>query len=178
MRLRTLLAVAIASVGLLLAAPASSAVAYPPTTCPTISVSTTTPLAGATITVTGTNFIPNAHLTLKLQSNGHVLAHVVANAQGKFTVSVTMPANLLGSQVIVAVGGGAVPGCPADPVQTVNLQAGGQTSGGGTGGGGGTAFTGVDVLLLLAVAGGLVGIGIALNGASKRKRRLYPNELG
>jgi hypothetical protein len=178
-RLRTLLALVVASIGLLIAAPAASAVAYPPTTCPTLSVSTTTPLAGATITVTGSNFTPGANITLELHTTTYVLAHVTASASGAFSASVTMPAGVTGAHDIVATGGASVPGCPASPVQAIDLQAGAQATGvAGGGGGGGTAFTGVDVLLLLAVAGGLVAIGVAFNSGGKRRRRLYPNELG
>ncbi len=156
--------------------------AYPPTTCPTLSVSTTTPLAGATITVTGSNFTAGAHITLELHTTTYVLAHVTASASGAFTASVTMPAGVTGAHDIVATGGASVPGCPASPIQAINLQARrpGHWCRGWRrrGGGGGTAFTGVDVLLLLAVAGGLVAVGVAFNSGGKRRRRLYPNELG
>jgi hypothetical protein len=160
---------------LLLAAPAASAVAYPPTTCPTLSVSTTTPLAGGTVTVSGSNFAANAHVTLELHTTVYVLAHVTASAAGAFTATVTLPAGVVGSHQIVATGGGSVPGCPAEPSQVLNIQASGTGagSGGGGGAGGGTAFTGVDILLLVAVAAALVGVGFAVNSSGKRRRRVY-----
>jgi hypothetical protein len=178
-----MVALALAAASLVIAGPAAQAVAYPPTICPTISVSTTTPLAGEAITVTGTNFIPGATVRLELDSSATVLKTVTASASGTFTTQVTMPAGLLGSHTILASGGGGGPGCPADPIQIVNAHGpggggGSLGNGGGTNGGGGTAFTGVDVLLLVLIAGLLVTAGVMLNRGGKRRRQVYSGELG
>jgi hypothetical protein len=180
MRLRTFLALALASACLIVAGPAAQAVAYPPTICPTIAVSTTTPLVGEAITVSGVNFTANAHVRLELHTKVYVLANVTTSAQGTFSTSVTMPAGVVGSHTIVAIGGGAVPGCPAEPIQIVKVQPPGGNGGGNGGGsnGGGTAFTGVDVLLLVLIAALLVGAGVMLNRGGKRRRPVYPNEIG
>jgi hypothetical protein len=82
---------------------------------------------------------------------------------------------VVGAHTIVAVGG-AVAGCP-QPVQTVTLQTAGQSTGANNTGGG-TAFTGVDVLLLLLAAGVLVTAGVMMNRGGKRRRAVYPNEIG
>jgi hypothetical protein len=185
MRLRTLLALALATASLVIAGPAAEAVAYPPTICPTISVSTTTPLVGETITVAGVNFTPGAKVRIELNANPkvYVLANVTASATGTFSTPVTFPAGVTGTNTIRAVGGGGGPGCPANAIQVIKLHNGGESSsnGGGTNnnGGGGTAFTGVDVLLLLLIAALLVGAGVMLNrGGGRRRRQVYPGELG
>jgi hypothetical protein len=178
-----MLALAIASAGLVIAAPAASAdaVAYPPTTCATVAVSTTTPLAGSSFTVTGSNFTPNIALTIELHTKTYVLGHVTTSATGAFSITVNLPAGVLGNHLVVAVGDAAVASCPPDPSQIIDVQAAGESTGvagGGGGGGGGTAFTGVDVLLLVVVAAVLIVGGFALNRGGGKRRRLYPNELG
>src|SRR5579875_168515 len=47
--------------------------AYPPTICPTLAVSTTTPLEGQPITVSGVNFAPHTKLTLELHTQTYDL---------------------------------------------------------------------------------------------------------
>lgn len=179
---------ALAAASLMIAGPAAQAVAYPPTICPTIAVSTTTPLAGEAITVSGMNFVAGATVRLELDSSATVLKTVTASASGTFTTQVTMPADLLGSHTILASGGGGGPGCPADPIQIVQVHGPGGSGveatsvpGAGAGGansGGGTAFTGVDVLLLVIIAGLLVTAGVMLNRGGKRRRQVYSGELG
>jgi hypothetical protein len=177
-----MVALALAAASLVIAGPAAQAVAYPPTICPTISVSTTTPLAGEAITVTGTNFTAGATVRLELDSSATVLKTVTASGSGTFTTQVTMPAGMLGSHTIIASGGGGGPGCPSEPIQIVNAHGpgggGAGGNGGGTNSGGGTAFTGVDVLLLVLIAGLLLTAGIMLNRGGKRRRQVYSGELG
>ncbi len=172
MKIRAILALVFASVGLMVAvAPAATAAGpYPPSTCDNLSVSTTTPLEGASITITGENFAPNASIRLELHSAVSTLATVRSDGNGAFSVRVTLPAGVTGTHQIVPVGG-LVAGCPQKSV-TITIQANGGTNGNGTGGGsnGGTAFTGVDIALLLAIAAGLLGIGVLLNRRSKPAR--------
>ncbi|MDT4938215.1 MAG: hypothetical protein QOG80_1886, partial [Pseudonocardiales bacterium] len=70
-------------VGTASAAPSTTATPYPPS-CPIMSVSTTTPNPGQTITVTGSNFHPSVDLTINLDTNV-VLAHVLTSAGGSFS---------------------------------------------------------------------------------------------
>lgn len=172
MKIRAILALVFASVGLMVAvAPAATAAGpYPPSTCRTLSVSTTTPLEGGSLTVTGENFAPNAQVRIELHTTVSVLATVTSDGNGSFSTSVTLPAGVTGTHRIVAVGGN-VAGCPDKSVE-ITIQANGGTNGNGTGGGsnGGTAFTGVDIALLLAIAAGLLGIGVLLNRRSKPAR--------
>jgi hypothetical protein len=176
-RLSLLVAVAFALLGLVVPATSAGAapVAYPATLCPTLSVSTTMPLVGATITVSGVNFDPNATIKLELESKPWLLATVKSDAQGAFTVNVKLPAGVFGSHLIVAVGGTTQrgPGCPVDPSQLLHIQNPGTSggNGGGNGNGGGTAFTGVDVLLLVLLAAVLLSVGVAINRSGKRRKQ-------
>ncbi|MDT4915221.1 MAG: hypothetical protein QOC66_4349 [Pseudonocardiales bacterium] len=176
-----LLALAVASAGLLLAAPAAgaapAALPYPSTTCPTLAVSTTTPLVGASITVTGSKFANNADVRLELHTTVYVLGHVTTSATGTFQTTVTLPAGVVGAHELQAIGGGANadPGCPPDPIQIINIHAGASAA---ANGGGGTAFTGVDVLLLVLVAALLLGAGVVLNRSGRKGRRRTYADVG
>lgn len=173
-----------ASVALLfgLSAPAGATpaqpLAYPPTVCATLAVSTTTPAENEPITVSGVNFSPNTTLTLELDNSAHKLGTVRTDAQGSFTTTVTMPPGVTGSHLIIAVGG-TTKNCPVDPSVRIDIQAAGRQGGGAAGGGsgsggshGGTAFTGVDILLLLVIAAGLVGAGVALVRSGRRRKQV------
>jgi hypothetical protein len=172
MKLRATLALGLAAAWLALVSPsagASTVLDYPAIPCSTLSVSTTNPLPGARITVTGTLFAPHANVRLELSGTGDTLGTVTTNSAGSFKTTVTLPADAQGRQQIVAVGGdvaGSV-GCPADPSQSLDIQ-GASTSTGASGGG--TAFTGVDILALLAAAAVLVGGGVLLQRSGKRRR--------
>lgn len=173
--------------GVLIPATAASAQphAYPPTICPTVAVSTTTPLEGQSITVSGVNFAPHTKLTLELHTQTYDLGTVTTDAQGTFTTTVKLPAGVSGSHLIVAVGGN-ITSCPADPSAHLDIQGTGQPSGTSTssqgagvgggsghgGNGGGTAFTGVDILLLVLIAAGLLGAGVALVRSGKRRKQV------
>lgn len=177
-RLSLIFAAVLALLGFVVPATSAAAapVAYPVTICATLSVSTTTPLVGASITVAGVNFDPNATIKIELESKPWLLATVKSDAQGSFTVTVKLPAGVLGAHLIVAIGGNTQgqASCPADPSQLLHIQGvgGGQTGGGGTGGtnGSGTAFTGIDVLLLVLLAAALLGVGVAINRSGKRRK--------
>ncbi|MBN9620294.1 MAG: hypothetical protein J0H43_11280, partial [Actinobacteria bacterium] len=158
MRLRALTALLGLTAAILAAIPEATSFAYPPGTCATLSVSTTVPLPGESITVTGAHFDPNSTIALKLVPPGTTLTTVHSSSTGTFTTHVTMPSSATGNHDIVAVGGNtaAGPGCPADPAQTLYIQSTG--TGGSTGapasngGGGGPAMTGLDIAGLIAAA--------------------------
>ncbi|MDT4925202.1 MAG: hypothetical protein QOG01_2915 [Pseudonocardiales bacterium] len=175
MRVRAILALAVASLWLVVVAPASSAsaaAAYPPIPCPTLSVSTTTPLAGTSITVSGSNFTPNASVRLELHTQVDVLANVTTSNNGSFSVNVRLPAGVTGDHDIVAIGGtetGAT-GCPASETIVIHDVGGASTSAPG-GNGGGTAFTGIDILALIAVAAVLLAAGVLLNRRGNSAKR-------
>ena len=148
----------------------AGAATYPPTTCATIAVSTTTPRPGQTITVTGEEFQSNVQVTITMTPYGITLAKVTTDSNGKFSTGITMPLDARGDQLIHANGPGKV--CPADPIQiTVSGGAPGGGSGGAGGGTGGPpAMTGVDVALLVGVALALLGAGVLFTRGGRRTR--------
>ena len=173
MRLRAIsaLAVAILAAVFLPMAQASAsprALDYPPTTCPgTLSVSTTHPLPGETITVTGTGFTPGANVHLVLRTKTYDLGTFTANDQGSFVAHVTLPKGVYGRHLVIAVSGAPnVKQCPGDPIQIQSP--GGEST--GPGGPPGTSFTGTDLLMILIAAAVLIGAGVVFMQSGKRRK--------
>jgi len=167
MKLRAIaLAVAVLGAALFFT-PVMQAQAYPPTGCPgSLSVSTTTPLAGETITVTGTGFTPGAQVHLVMHTKVYDLGTFTANAQGSFTAQVTLPDNVFGKHLVIATSGAPhIQQCPGDPIQ-IHGPGGVNSSPGGHHG---TSGTGVDVAIILLTAAALLGIGFAVARGGKRR---------
>jgi hypothetical protein len=131
--------------------------------------------------VAGSHFRALAHVTIALDTESDVLAHVTTNAQGKFSTRVTLPANKPGRHTLKAFGGQqtGVPSCPAHATQSLRIQSAANgpapsssAAGGGGGGGGGTAFTGVDIAALVALALLLIGLGVTANRRGSAKRAM------
>lgn len=170
MKLRAMVALAAAMIGAVFLSPAAHAApapGYPPHGCPgQLSVSTTHPLPGETITVTGTNFRADARVHLVMHTTTYDLGTFTANAQGHFTAEVRLPRGVAGNHVILATSGAAhIRQCAGQPIQIhrpggVNAQPPGH----------GTSFTGIDILIILLVAAGLLGAGVALTRSGKRRR--------
>jgi hypothetical protein len=175
MKLRAILALAVAAFAALFVAPGAHAATtlYPVNQCASLSVSTTNPLPGETITVSGTNFTPNASVRLELHSSVIVLGTVKADAQGSFTTTVKLPSNLTGTHVIFAATGFDPLGGQCVPSASLGIQPGSTN----TPPPGGTSFTGVDILAMVLGAVALLGIGYALNRSGKR-RHTYANDIG
>ena len=172
MRLRAVIALAVAVVAAVFISPAArssaspGAFAYPPTTCPgELSVSTTHPLIGETITVSGSNFNAHAAVHLVLDTRSHSLGTFDTNGQGSFSAQVQLPAGVLGTHVIVALSG--APNIGQCPGVTIQIHAPEATSTGPPGGP--TSFTGVDILIIVLIAAGLLGAGVALTRGGKRR---------
>ena len=174
MRLRAIVALAAAILAAVFFSPAAQSSAspraldYPPTTCPgSLSVSTTHPLPGETITVTGAGFTAGANVHLVMHTKVYDLGTFKADAQGSFTAQVTLPGGVVGRHVILAVSGAAnIQDCPGVPI---HIQTPGGTSTGTGGHHGGNSFTGVDILLILLAAAALLAAGVALNRGGKRR---------
>ena len=165
-----LAAIVVALSSVFLLAPSSSALSsaqairaaapYPPVFCPTISISTTHPFPGETITISGQGFDGVQSLTLVLTPGNVVLGHVATSTAGTFTTHVTLPAGVTGSKVIRADGSGS--DCPVD---SINIQVSSNppphnpTN---------LPFTGVDVLTALAIALALIGVGLLLTRGGRR----------
>jgi len=181
MRIRATLALVVALAGLALGAPSATAAraaasdpVYPPTVCATIFVSTTNPLEGASIGVTGENFFANATTHLYIKSPHILLRTVKTDGDGRLATTVKLPDGLFGHRILQAEGGHSGDnGCAADPFQIQQGAAASQSGGGGgSSNGGGTAFTGVDVAGLLAIAAALVGVGVLLNRRGRNAKRV------
>jgi hypothetical protein len=170
MRLRAILALAAAGVAALLFAPAAQAAGdYPPSICATLSVSTTAPLPGEQITVSGSDFNANASVRLELHSNTVVLKTVTTDSTGSFSTLVTLPSNVSGTHTIVAATGFNSAGGTCPPPE-ISLGFQGQSSSQGGGHHGGTSGTGQDILIMLIAAAVLISAGVAFNRSGKRRR--------
>lgn len=181
-RLLQLVAVALGAFSLcMVSGVAPAAYSYPVSTCALLAVSTTVPNADASITVTGTGFLPGEHLTIMISSTPTALGTVTTSATGTFSKVVRIPASFTGSHDIYTVGGSE--SCPVDPV---GIQVGGHDTGGsGTGGqatggqsaghsgtnSGGLPFTGFDSILFLLIALAAVGAGLLFVRAGRQNRR-------
>lgn len=155
--------VAVLGVDSAAAAPSSTA-PYPPSTCASLAISTTTPYPGQTITLTGTNFAANEKISLKLDT-GALLGTVTTSASGSFSTKVTIPNDASGNHTITVVSRDDV--CPIEPIQ---IQAQGiDAASNSNGGGSGLASTGVNVLIGLLVAAALITGGVLLSRSGRRR---------
>jgi len=169
MKLRAISALTVAVLGMVLFAPLATADAYPPTTCASLSVSTTQPAAGETITVSGVNFTANTSVHLVLNTTTTDLATVSSDAQGSFSTPVKLPAGLTGAHAVVAVSGAPTGHGCGRPHVVVDIQPFGSSTPTGAHHGG-NSFTGVDLLLVVLVAAVLIAAGVALTRGAKRGR--------
>lgn len=153
---------------LTIAAPGSTAAPY--VKAPTLSVSTTSPCEGESLTVTGTDFVPGSTLQLTLQSSPTSLGSVVVNANGGFTATVKLPAGVTGTHEIVAAG----PPTPRNPnraTATITIRlcpvsaAAPPPSRPGP-----AAFTGADIAGLIALVVVLLGAGGAFVYIGRRRK--------
>jgi hypothetical protein len=137
---------------------ATSASAAPYANQATLSVSTTNPAVGGTLTVSGSGYAAGETVNLTLESASVSLGSAVANASGDFTTSVTLPSGFSGQHTIV--GTGATSGESASVV--ICIGSCGTSGSASSGGGGGLAITGVAVAVigglgvLLLIGGGLM----------------------
>jgi LPXTG-motif cell wall-anchored protein len=116
--------------------------------------------AGKTITVTGTGYAPGSTVTLAIYSTPTVLTTVVADANGAFTVTVTVPAGLAaGKHTLVAAGVDDL-----GNARYVNLEVT-VTSGGGVR----LANTGADVTVPALGGIAVLGLGAGLIVAARRR---------
>lgn len=145
---------------------------------PTLSVVSPTTAAGSTQTVVGTGFLPGDRVTvtITLADGSTIVLTAVADANGSFTLTFTVPDDL-GLATLVAVGERSGTASTTMTVVSGGIAGGGGptvTDGGGTTGaaaaaagsgssdGGGLAFTGVAVAatgglaLLLVLTGGVL----------------------
>jgi hypothetical protein len=137
---------------------ATSASAAPYSNQATISVSTTNPAIGGTLTISGSGWAAGETVILTLESSSFSLGSAIANASGDFSTSVTLPSGVSGDHTIVARG--ATSGATASAAICIGSCGGGGSA--SSGGGGGLASTGLAVAaigglgVVLLIAGGLM----------------------
>ena len=152
------------------------AVAYPMSPGATIMSSTTTPYVGQTITVSGVNYCPDEDVDITIGGKHVATTHTDGN--GAFDSEVVVPAPT-GQRVLAGVGASGLSADRDSLMLTIRAGAGvepvavgpaGGSGGSGSGSGtGGLAFTGTEIALLIALAAALLGGGIGLMYAGRRR---------
>jgi large repetitive protein len=147
---------------------------YPPTPNAEVQSSTTTPQVGEQIEVSGVGYCADESVTITI--GGKTVGTGHSDSSGKFDPEVTVPGPA-GARQLCGVGSS---GLSSDTdCLTLNSSAAGGASasasnsagaGSGSGSGGGTAFTGVEVAALCALAALLLAGGVAFATAGRRRR--------
>lgn len=83
---------------------AGGAQAAPYSTQPTIAANTQTPTEGGSFTVTGDGYLPGETVDVVLHSTPFALGSAVADLNGDFSLSVTLPSGVSGSHTITSTG--------------------------------------------------------------------------
>lgn len=155
-----------------LSTPASAA-PYPPTTSSAVlAASAYDPCAGASNVLAGDGFQPGE--TVRLVLGGVELARSVADANGSFSITVTIPLDARGDEVVAATG--LTSGLTASINLSVPCVLGqdatalGGGNGSGNADGGGLAYTGVAIGGALLLAAGLISVGGAVLAAGRKRR--------
>lgn len=137
--------------------------AYPPTADATVEASSTAPAAGASIEVSGVHYCGNEDVTITIAGKTAGTAHT--DAQGSFDPEVVVPGPS-GAKQLCGVGASGL-AADADCLTLTVQTAGGQAEPAS----GGTAFTGADIALIVAVAVLLLAGGVAFSTAGRRRRK-------
>lgn len=151
-----------------------SASAAPYTIQPTISISTQTPAAGGTLTISGAGFGANEDVRNELRATTYPLASAQTDANGAFRVTVTLPAGVTGAHTIVATGVRSGKSASA-PIMigaaSSNSGVSRVVTGGGASGASGLASTGVAALGIAGLGAGLIiGGGLLLLTTVRRRQ--------
>lgn len=166
-----MMSLALAGVIGLLSSTSASADPYNGTLCGVLAVSSTTATPGEQITVIGHDFAPNTAVRLTLvpaATPAGPKTHfgpVTTDSTGQFTLSITIPSNAVGSQLLSSDGIAA--NCPADTVTLLALGAGSSAPGGTQS----PAVTGVDIALIGGLAVAALAIGLAFTLGGRRRHR-------
>ena len=152
---KALAALATAALLSLLAVPAH-AQTYPPSTA-SVTVSSSSVLAGGTITVAGSGLQPGAHVVVKIFSDAQVLGTTTVAADGSFRLTVAVPPDTdPGVHTLAVFANGVLVG-------SVTITVLGASAGG-------LPFTGRDLLPGLWAGTGLIALGAALLLALRHRR--------
>lgn len=140
-------AVIAAMLAVMALAPSSGAAPYSGQA--TLSVNNQNPAVGGSFDESGSGFGANEEVSNTLHTAPFALTSAHTNANGDFSVTLTLPAGVSGSHTIVATG------LTSGKTATISIIIGSTATGSGSSGGGGLASTGVAVL-------GIAGLGVVL----------------
>lgn len=116
-------------------------------------------VAGKTMVVSGTGYLPGSTVTVLIYSSPQVLTTVVADPSGNFTVTVTVPAGLAAGQHTLVASGVDTLGNERFTTLAVTVSAAGTAS---------LAYTGADVTL--PAIGGLAAVAVGAGLLVARRR--------
>ena len=157
MKVRLALIAVVSVFGLALATPAF---AYGPNAA-TVTTSTSSIAPGGSFTVQGSNFQPNATVTVTLHSNPVTLGTTTANSSGDFSIVVTIPSDTVpGTHEVIATD---TAGDSASTEIVVTGTVPVATSSG-------LAFTGADIAALSGVGAIALALGGMLILTGRRRR--------
>lgn len=165
-RMGTILAIVAGAVLTLGLAFAASSNAAPYTNQPVLTLSTSTPLEGSTLTVAGSGFGGGDTINITLHTATYNLGSVTTTGSGTFSTQVTLPAGVTGQHTIVATDANTGQTASA----SIDIIASGSSNGGTSSSSGGLSNTGVAVMSI----GGLgvlllLGGGVMLMAGRRRK---------
>ena len=148
--------------GVLSAATPAVAQTYPPAPAP-LTLSSSTLLPGQTVTLSGGGADPGATVTITFASDPVVVATVVADGNGDFTATFSVPEDATeGTHTISAISNGVVLATATVRI-LASTEENEETEGE-------LAFTGSHTLQWLGVAAGLIALGAVLLVTIRRRR--------
>jgi len=142
---------------------ATPAFAYGPN-APTVTASTTSIGEGGSLTVSGTDFMPNASITIVLHSDPVTLTTTTADATGSFSVVTTIPSDAApGAHAIVATDTDGDSASTALTVTGTTVPIAADSA---------LPFTGADIAALTGAGAVALGLGGTMILAGRRRRRM------
>lgn len=137
---------------------------YPANIC-AASVGSSTVTAGGTLHVDGEGFAPNSSVSVYL--NGTLLGTATANAAGVFSLTVTVPASFAASSYQLTLVGTNPNGTARQLTSTITVVAAAAQNQTTTGG---LPFTGAEIAGMSVAGAALVGGGVVMLVATRRRR--------
>lgn len=142
--------------------------AYPPSPNATVEVTTTSPVVGERIKISGVNYCPTESVNITLRGAHVATAHT--NSSGSFDPEITVTGPV-GSAQVCGIGASGLArdrDCVTLHIRESSGQGATSTPVAGSGGGG-PAFTGTDIALLIALGVLLLAGGIAFATAGRSR---------
>lgn len=141
---------------------------YPPEPNATVMASTTTPFAGQKIDASGTAYCPDEDVTLTVA--GKVVGTAHTDTSGAFAPQVVVVPGPPGDKQLCGIGASGLSNDQDCLTLHVTAGHGVEAAAAGGGSGGGLAFTGAQVMGLIALAIALVAGGAFFTAAGRRRK--------